>query len=109
MISRIKKADSLSADSYASVCVFDSHTLWNDKLFIVAEHSVIESLPSRYCDMKDEFKFRELSYSVWCLIPLNKSVKKIVMAMGTDTAVTLLVIPLCVKNRMEQKEGLTDA
>lgn len=91
------------------VCVFDSRTLWNDKLFIVAEHSVIESLPSRYCDMKNKFKDKELSYSVWCLIPLNKSVKKIVMAIGTDTAVTLLVIPLCVENRIEQNEGLTGA
>ena len=50
-----------------------------------------------------------LSYSVWCLIPLNKSVKKMVIAIGTDTAVTLLVIPLCVTISLEQKEGFSGA
>lgn len=32
--------------------------------------------------------------SLSCFMPLNRSVKKMVMAIGTDTAVTLLVIPL---------------
>jgi hypothetical protein len=81
------------------VCVFDSHTLWNDKLFLVAEHSAIEMLPNR--DRKERMSLSgKLCYSVWCLIPLNKSVKKMVMAIGTDTAVTLLVIPLRVTIRL---------